>query len=160
MVTLTLQDKKALMEMLHKHYSIDESAFIKAITENEEEEVELTLKAFSLAQRTQEAKAKLVQEDNSEFQTVQIDHLDSKLALVKAIKETTELGLVECKAIADQIVSFSTDAKYVFTPFKVGVNNNGSIRTGFCTFTTSQWLAICDYLRKNCGINTIKWHYA
>ena len=145
MVTLTLQDKKTLMGMLQKHYSINESAFIKAIAQNEEEEVELTLKAFSLAPRTQES--------NFEFKTVQIDYVDGKLTLIKAIKETTHLGLAECKAIGDQIVSFTTGGGYVFTPFKVGVNNK------VYTFTTSQWTAICDYLLSNYGLNSIKWHY-
>ena len=152
MVTLTLQDKQALIGMLQKHYSIDESAFIKTIAQNEEEEVELTLKAFSLAQRTQEAKAKLAQEDNFEFQIVQIDRIDGKLTLIKAIKETTNLGLAECKHIADQIVYLGKD-KLLYNPFKVGVNNK------VYTFTTTQWLAICEYLRKNYGMNAIKWHY-
>lgn len=144
--------------MLHKHYSIDESAFIKAIAQNEEEEVELTLKAFSLAQRTQEAKAKLAQEDEFAFRIVQIDHLNDgvlyngKLTLIKAMKEFTKLGLAECKAIADQIVSFDKD-KLLFNPFKIGVNNK------VYTFTESQWLALCGYLRKSYGIDAIKWHY-
>lgn len=150
MVTLTLQDKKALMEMLRKHYSIDESAFIKAIAQNEEEEVELTLKAFSLAQRTQEAEFA--------FRIVQIDHLNvgalynCKSTLIKAMKESTKLGLAECKAIADKIVSFGKD-KLLFNPFKIGVSNK------VYTFTESQWLALCEYLRNSYGRDAIKWHY-
>lgn len=158
MKQLTFQDKKTLIEMLSKHYTIDESAFIKAIAQNEEEEVELTLKAFSLTQRTQEAKAKLVQEDNFEFRVVQIDHFnngsmfDCKIAFIKAIKETININLVECKAIVDQIMSFGKD-KPLFNPFKVGMNNK------VYTFTLNQWLAICVYLRTSYGKDAIKWHY-
>lgn len=45
---LTLQDKKKLIEMLSKNYQCNERNFIKAIAKDEEEETELTLKAFSL----------------------------------------------------------------------------------------------------------------
>lgn len=156
MVTLTLQNKKTLIEMLRKHYTIDESNFIKAIAQDEEEEVELTLKAFSLRPfSTQESNSESTQESNSEFRTVQIDHVDGKLTLIKAIKETTSLTLAASKAIADQIMCLNND-KVSYNPFKVSkvdVNNKNYI------LTITQWLLISEYLRKNFGMDSIKWHY-
>lgn len=149
MVTLTLQDKKELMDMLCKHYSIEESAFIKAIAQNEEEEVELTLKAFSIAGKPKDD----VKLGKSPYATVQIDELYNKLQLIKAIKEATKLDLKEAKDFVDTIVSFDSkqalsinERMYIFTPFKIGPNER---------ITVPQWKAIVN----NIGDGELKWHF-
>lgn len=154
MKQLTLKDKQKIVEMLNKYYTIDAAAMaiIDMATDNAEQVTELTLKAFSIFGKPKVAKTELVQENNFEFQTVQIDYVDGKLTLIKAIKETTHLRLAECKAIADQIISFGKDG-LLFNPFRIGVNNK------VYTFTVNQWTAICKYLHDNYGTYAIKWHY-
>ena len=155
MKQLTLHDKKVLMGMLHKHYTINESAFIKAIAQNEEEEVELTLKAFSLAQRTQEAKAKLMigksTTSNSPYASVQITKLSGRLQLVKAVKDITKWSLKEAKDFVDTIVSFKRIPatgifEYAYKPFRIGPNERITVR---------QWKAIAGAIPND----DIKWYF-
>lgn len=162
MVTLTLQDKKALMEMLRKHYTINESAFIKAIAQNEEEEVELTLKAFSLTGKPQDDVKHCinVQTDplsgkttisNTKFATIQIDEVCSKLELVKAVKKVTNWDLKNAKDFVDTIISSERIPQtgifaYVYTPFRVGPYER---------ITVDQWKAIVSISSDK----SIKWHY-
>lgn len=149
--------------MLQKHYSINESAFIKAIAQNEEEKVELTLKAFSLtAEPKDDVKHCInVQTDpfsgkstisDTKFATVQIDKLSSKLILVKAVKETIGWGLKESKDFVDTIVLFERIPEtgshaYVYKPFRVGPYER---------ITVDQWKAIANSIPDD---NFIKWHF-
>lgn len=159
MVTLTFQDKKTLIEMLSKHYTIEESAFIKAIAQNEEEEVELTLKAFSLKAKSKVAVQQVIEEhdivniDNIPDATVKIGHLGvSKLCLIKAVKETTHIGLEIAKSKIDQIVGFGSNGQFMFVPFKVG-------STSSCLFTKEQWLTISNYTNSAYGKDSLNWKY-
>lgn len=155
MITLTLQDKKTLMEMLRKHYSINESAFIKAIAQNEEEEVELTLKAFSLKGKSKVAVQQIKEEDEKpDFKIVQIDHLNNHLYLVKAIKEVCNVGLAQAKDMTDFIRSHFSDGTSIWNPFKVG-------DTSDCKFSFEHWSSIVTQvlILADEHNTTFKWHY-
>lgn len=152
---LTLEEKQSLVNMLQKHYTIEEGPFISNLTEDNEEKVELTLKAFSLKGRTLEAKAKLATSVSTKnLGIVQIDHLKEKLCLIKCIKECTNVSLKDAKELVDALVSRFSDGTYVWNPFKVGDEKD-------CKFTMKNWTAIAFNLGTLCDERgeTFKWHY-
>jgi hypothetical protein len=139
--------------MLQKHYTIEEGPFISNLAEDDEEKVELTLKAFSLEGRTLEAKTKLVDNAPTEASNiVQIDQLYSPLYLVKAIKEHTSMSLAEAKDVVDKLKNHFNDGTMVWLPLKVG-------NTPDCKFTKELWHTISDYMKSMGGNGSFKWHW-
>lgn len=127
---LTLQDKKKLIEMLSKNYQCNERNFIKAIAKDEEEETELTLKAFSLIDVENEEK---VDVENEEIHPIAVD--------VYVIKDTE---------------SFSKAFPWNGAFIKVLLDSFGRIRIP--TDTEESWemwkkrLSLYKDLSKNAGI--------
>ena len=152
---LTLEEKQSLVNMLQKHYAIEEGPFISNLTEDDEEKVELTLKAFSLKGRTLEAKAKLATSVSTKnLGIVQIDHLEDKLYFIKYVKECKNISLKDAKELVDALVSRFSDGTYVWNPFKVGDEKD-------CKFTMKNWAAIAFNIGIACDTagRTFKWHY-
>ena len=152
---LTLEEKQSLVNMLQKHYTIEEGPFISNLAEYDEEKVELTLKAFSLKGRTLEAKAKLATSVSTKnLGIVQIDHFEYKLCLIKYVKECTNIGLKEAKELVDTLISRFSDGTHVWNPFKVGEEKD-------CKFTMKDWTTIAFHVSAFCEERgeTFKWHY-
>lgn len=132
---LTLQNKQKLIGMLKQHFQIEKlEDFIKTISANEDEKVDLMLIAFSMHGCP---KAEIT-ESAPDVSVVEITFLNNKISLVKAIKEVTGKPIGECKDIADLIVTPTASGP---AAFKIG-------RTKDCILNHVEWDCICDYMNK------------
>lgn len=143
MKELTTKDKESLVALLGKHYAIKEKSFINAIASNEEEKLNLTLKAYAMGAEQMNTPT------NVPTKVVVIDRLSSKLQFIKAVKEAKNIGLKEAKDYADHMLieCKGTSAQFYSKPFMIG-DSMDSI------FTSDQWEKIRKYLE-----NDIIWKY-
>lgn len=163
-IRLTLQERKQLIEMLKAHYQLENEAFIDSIAENEQEKVDLTLKAFSVqipkfeqiknSFGNTESVTETMPKTNS---LIKITHLCGKINLIKGIKETLSIGLKEAKDISDVIVKHETNwegkAQYTFQPFLIGDD------IPKCLFTAEDWFKLCRYMNESFGKDALNWDY-
>lgn len=145
MKELTLKDKVSLVSFLESHYTIKEKNFINAIASNDEEKLNLTLKAYAIGAELVNAPTN-VQTNRS---VVVIDILHSKLQFVKAIKEAKGLPLKEAKDLADQLLITKEESfrESYSSPFIIGDSMDSK-------FSEGQWEKICRSM-----VNDMVWRY-
>lgn len=148
MKDLTTKDKESLVALLERQYTIKEKNFIDAIASNEEEKLNLTLKAYVIGAERKNTPTNVPTNTNVSLIVV-INNLYSKSQFIKAIKEVKNLRLTEAKDYADHMLihregSFGTSYS---KPFMVG-DYKDSI------FTSDQWAKICASLGDN-----MEWKY-
>lgn len=137
MKELTLKDKELLVTLLERHYTIKEKSFINAIASNDEERLDLTLKAYTMgAERTNTPTN--VPTNTS---VVVINSLHAKLQFIKAIKEAKGLPVKEAKDLADQmlITREGSSGEFYSLPFTIGDSMDSK-------FSKAQWSMICGCL--------------
>lgn len=131
---LTLRNKQKLIGMLKQHFQIERlEDFIKTISTNEDEKVDLMLIAFSMYGRLR-----------AEITTTTIVKITSiktriaKLELIKAVMKVTGRTLRESKSIADLMVTCELNP----LPFKIGTAEG-------CILDNVEWNKICEWMNKN-----------
>lgn len=149
MKELTIKDKESLVTLLEKHYVIKEKNFINAIASNDEERLDLTLKAYTMGAEQKNTPTNVPTNTNVSTSVVVIDNLYSKIQFIKAIKEATHLNIKEAKDYADNILIYreGTFGISYSKPFKIG-DSMDSI------FTKEQWEKVCASLGDN-----MEWRY-
>lgn len=163
-IRLTLQERKQLIEMLKAHYQLENEAFIDSIAENEQEKVDLTLKAFSVQiSKFEQIKNSFGNTENvtetmpKTNSLIKIMHLSGKLELIKSIRDALSIGLKEAKDKVDEIVTLKTDwegkRQYTFEPFLIGDDESK------CLFTANDWIKVCKYMNESFGKDALNWDY-
>lgn len=142
MKELTTKDKGSLVALLEKHYAIKEKNFIDTIASNEEEKLNLTLKAYAIGAEQMNTPT------NVPTKVVVIDKLCSKLQFVKAVKEAKSVGIKEAKDYADHMLveCKETFGQFYSKPFMIG-DSMDSI------FTSDQLKEITQ------NVPDLKWRY-
>lgn len=139
MKELTTNDKRSLVSLLEKYYVIEEKNFIDAIASNEEERLNLTLKAYAMQPKYINTPTNVP----TNTQVVVINKMQSKLRFVKAIKEVMKenMSLREAKDLADQLLTFKEGefGECYSEPFIIGDSMDSK-------FTKKQWAEICECL--------------
>lgn len=149
MKELTTNDKKSLVALLERHYTIEEKNFINAIASNEEEKLNLTLKAYAIGAEQINTPTNVPTNTNVSTSVVVINNLYSKIQFVKAIKEVKNLPLKEAKDYADRMLIYREGAfgTSYSNPFIIGDSMDSM-------FTKDQWAKVCASLGDN-----MEWKY-
>ena len=151
MKELTLKDKESLVILLERHYAIKEKNFINAIASNDEERLDLTLKAYTIGAERINTPTNVPTNTNVSAKTlvVVINNLYSKTQFIEAVKEAKNLSTKEAMNYANQmfIEKKGKSEQFYSKPFMVG-DFKDSI------FTSDQWAKICAFLEDN-----MEWQY-
>lgn len=139
MKELTLKDKESLVNLLERHYTIKEKNFIIAIASNDEERLDLTIKAYVIGAEQKNTPTNT--NVSTDTLIVVIYNLFSKIRFVKAVREVMGKPLKEAKDYAEQILIYreGTFGTSYSEPFRIG-DSMDSI------FTKDQWTKICASL--------------
>lgn len=112
MYKLSVEQKQLLVNMLEKHYSINETEFIESIAENTEDGLTLTLIAYALSSKNKRKPSNVTKH------YVEFSSTPAKINIIKAVKDTLKIGLVEAKEKVDNLQfafeSSEEDAKKLF----------------------------------------------
>lgn len=136
MKELTTKDKESLVALLEKHCAIKEKNFINAIASNEEEKLNLTLKAYAIGAEQRNPPTE------ESTKVVVIERLCSKLQFIKAVKEIKGMGIKEAKDYADNMLieCKGTFGQFYSEHFMIG-DSVDSI------FSEEQWAKISECLK-------------
>lgn len=145
MKELTIKDKAALVDLLERHYTIKEKNFINAIASNDEERLNLTLKAYTMGAERIDTPTNV----STKTSVVAITKLYSKIQFVKAVKEVKNISLKEAKDFADElfILIEGSFGEFCSLPFIVGDSMDSK-------FSEEQWADVCK-----CLSNNMYWEY-
>ena len=157
MKQLTLKDKRKIVAMLSKYYTIHPAAIaiINVAADNVGQAMDLTIKAFSTIGEPKSGitpNSEKPTADNCSVAIAKIDEMSNRLSLIRAIKNATDWSLKESTTFADDIVYTSRIAKkygcpsFTFIPFKVGPGER---------ITVKEWERIAEYNDDP----KFKWHY-